>query len=82
LWISAANWPRKGHPMAPERWDKCCPHCEKKIDDLYNRWANSGEYPTEMKLNCPHCGKVVDVWVIKVPEFALSKPEKGQSNAK
>lgn len=56
------------------RWDECCPHCEQKIKTLYEIFAGK-DYGTSFDIECPHCGKPIEVYVHPVPEFELVKPE-------
>ena len=58
--------------MTETRWDDCCPHCEEKIhSEIYEEFA--GDYANEFEMDCPKCGKRVNVLVHPVPEFELSK---------
>lgn len=61
-----------------ERWDEHCPHCGKKIEDLYTTFE-ARDYALDFERACPHCGRLIEVRVSVAPEFALSKPEAKQS---
>jgi endogenous inhibitor of DNA gyrase (YacG/DUF329 family) len=54
------------------RWDERCPHCEQKIH-IAEMWQRHGDYSTDWQVDCPKCGKVIQVDVHSVPEFELSK---------
>lgn len=56
------------------RFDERCPHCEMKIEHLYDSFI-AGDYRIDFSFPCPFCDKEIIVDVHTVPEFELSKPE-------
>lgn len=50
-----------------------CPYCGKEIDYSILFGFFSFDFEEFFKMECPHCGKVVQVEAVPVPEFELSK---------
>lgn len=55
-------------------FDECCPHCEKRIKNLYQSFVDK-DYSTAFSIECPHCFKKVAVDVHTCPEFETSNPD-------
>lgn len=51
-----------------------CPYCDEEIGDaIYTKW--NGDYTESFVLNCPKCGKELDIGVQHCPDFSVDKKE-------
>ena len=52
-----------------------CPYCGKDIEETCRAWFNY-DYESFIEDNCPCCGRAVEVEVIPIPTFRVSKPQR------
>jgi len=51
-----------------ETYDETCPHCGRKITDL---WDNNWVGKIFIEIECPHCGQ--DIWVKAEVVYTIGK---------
>ena len=59
---------------SPTKVNELCPYCEGLISDLDLREVfEEMHYSSFFNFDCPHCGEDIDVEVVPVPTFSLSR---------
>ena len=56
-----------------------CPYCNKEIEDaIHHEWV--GDSVMNFDLECPECGKTMEIDVEMDPVFLIHKKSKAKSN--